>query len=418
MNTSQTDIRSIENSHGSFRRRKPLLDRNADKGQMKMKSRSSTETLVSIKPKRITPIKFTDRMNLNSAKQHQRRNLTTTEFMSPRQLSSGSSSRSSQSSRSKSDDPSPRQMELRQFIQERRDALKKESLFFQDTLNDDIIQMELNNDLEFKSLDDDDLSIESELSVERNTVTETPYKGPSLHDDDISTGKGSPSTPSSQVSAFVQKQRVKSSENRTRAKRILSSPHKAKLNTSFQSIGSKGDCPSPMSIKRLPPTDTVENRAFFVDFKKGEMEQKEEIQSKVLQIIVGSFAESRWLDFEDNNVVGQTHTLPFDLLLPKESKSSSMKVTVEKIPLKKGFVLTNEAGEKVSSIFLTNGESIRMNLSWTPSEVGGVREVIHLKLQRGRIRIIAHGHAKDAKKKKLRTRPIVSLFDVPLFCFF
>lgn len=409
MNSSQTDIRSIDHySDGSLhRRRKPLLDRNTDKSQMKSKNLSATKTLVSIKPTRITPIKFAGRMN--SAKKQHHGDLPRTEFTSPRQLSSASSTRSSQSSRSKTNTPSPRQMELRQFIQQRRDALKKEGQFNQDTImNDDIIQMELDNDLDFGSSDEDGLSIESELSIELNAVTETPYKGPSLKDDDTSIGKSSPSTPSSQVRAFVQKQRVKSSENRTRAKRILSSPHKANLNTSFQSNGSKGDCPSPMNIKRLPSSETDDNRAFFVDFKSDATQEKEMSQDTALKIILGSFAESRWLDFEDSNVVGQTRTLPFDLFLPEESKSSSMRVCVEKIPHKKGFMLTNESGETISSIVLARGESMRMNLSWTPSEAGGVREIIHLKLQRGRIRIIAHGHAKDVPKKKLRPRSITT----------
>jgi hypothetical protein len=411
MNNVQTANGSIHLSYGSLQRRKPLQDRNTDdKIQVRSKNNSATKTLVSIKPTRTAPLKFSNRMN---STKKQQTSLTTTEFMSPRQLSSASSTRSLKSERGKMDNPSPRQMELRQFIQQQRDALKTESPSYQDTMNDDIIQMELDNDLEIGSSEEDGLSIESELSIELNSVTETPYKGPSINDDaDISTGKGSPSTPSSQVSAFVQKQRVKSSENRTRAKRILLSPQKGKLNTPVQSNGSTRECPSPMNIKRIPSSDVEDNGAFFVDLKSKETQEKEDSYDKVLKIILGSFAESRWLDFEDNNIVGQTSALQFDLLLPEASKASSMHVDVEKVPNKKGFALTNESGEKVSSILLTRGESMRLILSWTPAEVGGVREVIHLKLQRGRIRIIAHGHAKDAPKKKARMKSNVSVRSV------
>merc|ERR1711957_345686 len=46
------------------------------------------------------------------------------------------------------------------------------------------------------------------------------------------------------------------------------------------------------------------------------------------------------------------------------------------------------------------GEPQIVSLCWTPINDGGVREVVHLKLQKGRVRIIAYGKASTKKKSK------------------
>ena len=174
---------------------------------------------------------------------------------------------------------------------------------------------------------------------------------------------------------------------------------------------------------------------------------------------LGKFQESLWLDFggEHRNIVGKTRSMSFLLEAPQNDseKSSSSSgyysVEFERVPFKKGFNLIVEedtssspssgdatsagarsggADDSACSRLLTgsnsavdesttagsdrtrptvlcikNGDRKRLRLTWTPTEAGGVREVVHLKLPRGRIRITAHGKARaidNVKKSKKR----------------
>uniref|UniRef100_A0A7S4IHQ8 Calponin-homology (CH) domain-containing protein n=1 Tax=Odontella aurita TaxID=265563 RepID=A0A7S4IHQ8_9STRA len=157
-------------------------------------------------------------------------------------------------------------------------------------------------------------------------------------------------------------------------------------------------------------------------------------------VSLGHFSESLWLDFGDNNAVGKSRTLSFLLQAPQSDEPEDYySVEIEKVPFKKGFNLEVDRRETdldVEATALPNGDggvetcsksnigiaayeetdqgpviekvpktqatvlrvrsggSMRMNLIWTPAIAGGVREVVHLKLPRGRIRITAHGKAR------------------------
>lgn len=186
--------------------------------------------------------------------------------------------------------------------------------------------------------------------------------------------------------------------------------------------------------------------------------------AKELPILsLGKFQESLWLDFGDEhrNIVGKTRSMSFLVEAPQNDpeKSSSSScpgyysVEFERVPFKKGFNLIVEedtssspsssgaisagarggggANDSAGSRLVTgsnsadddsttagsdrtsptvlcikNGDRKRLRLTWTPTEAGGVREVVHLKLPRGRIRITAHGKARAidiVKKSKKRT---------------
>jgi abnormal spindle-like microcephaly-associated protein len=143
-------------------------------------------------------------------------------------------------------------------------------------------------------------------------------------------------------------------------------------------------------------------------------------------LTLGNFQESIWLDFGDEgeNVVGKTRSYPFLVKAPSslDDVDAVTLVEVEKVPTKKGFLLqcydnncssSNEGDGSSSSsqimsggrfvIKVTQGCSVRCALLWTPAESGGMREVVHLKLFRGRMRIMAQGSARDMSKAKITT---------------
>jgi len=151
-------------------------------------------------------------------------------------------------------------------------------------------------------------------------------------------------------------------------------------------------------------------------------------------IYLGRFQQSLWLDFGDErlNTVGRARSLSFLLQAPQsplQSFSSSSTasssvyvgnncyiVEVEKIPVKKGFTLNfldqrkDEKEDKcgfTTTFSVDGGKSRSMSLAWQPTEPGNMREVLYLKLEMGRIRIIAYGKAGDVKKTntlKARTK--------------
>jgi len=142
-------------------------------------------------------------------------------------------------------------------------------------------------------------------------------------------------------------------------------------------------------------------------------------------LYLGSFQQSLLLDFGDDrsNIVGSSRSLQFQLRAPKslhESSSASSSssvyvdddcciVKVEKVPVKKGITLKifdpcedekEEESADPATFSIDNGKSRKLTLIWKPVEAGGIRETIYLKLQRGRIVIIAEGKAREAKKSK------------------
>ena len=173
---------------------------------------------------------------------------------------------------------------------------------------------------------------------------------------------------------------------------------------------------------------------------------------KLPTLSLGKFQESLWLDFGDEhrNVVGKTWSMSFLLEAPQSSETSSgyCSVEFERVPFKKGFNLIVEddaspsssggaisdgnvgvdgAGSRVvfgnnsaddnstsagsdrsspTVLCVKNGDCKRLRLTWTPTDAGGMREAVHLKLPRGRIRITAHGKARametNVKKGKKR----------------
>lgn len=70
-----------------------------------------------------------------------------------------------------------------------------------------------------------------------------------------------------------------------------------------------------------------------------------------------------------------------------------------------------EEGKEEESADLTifsidAGESRTLTLTWKPLESGDMREIMYLTLQDGRVRIIAHGKARDGNKTQMREKPI------------
>ena len=122
-----------------------------------------------------------------------------------------------------------------------------------------------------------------------------------------------------------------------------------------------------------------------------------------------NLGESLWLDFGDErkNEVGSARTLSFAIEAPA---GEGCIAEVERVPFKKGFDLIIDKGSivdpealnklKPTSIRLNCGERVLMRVSWTPTKPGGVREVIYLKLPRGRLCVIVHGKARSAKQVK------------------
>jgi hypothetical protein len=118
---------------------------------------------------------------------------------------------------------------------------------------------------------------------------------------------------------------------------------------------------------------------------------------------------SLWLDFGDErqNEVGRTRSMAFALEAPADD---SCVVDVERVPHKKGFDLIVDDGSafkkdgstesKSTSLSMHGGQRLLMKVSWTPIEQGGVSEVIHLKLPRGRLCVTVRGKARNVKPSK------------------
>ena len=143
------------------------------------------------------------------------------------------------------------------------------------------------------------------------------------------------------------------------------------------------------------------------------MKQKSQKQTASTNLPVASLdniCESLWLDFGDErqNQVGSTRTLSFAIDVPDGDDCVAQ---VERVPFKKGFDLIVDEGcivetditpseQKPTAIRFTSGERVLLTVSWTPLEAGGVREVIYLKLPRGRLSVLVHGKARNAKAPK------------------
>ena len=101
-------------------------------------------------------------------------------------------------------------------------------------------------------------------------------------------------------------------------------------------------------------------------------------------LLLVKFQESLWLPFGDTNVVG----LPRSVTFLMSSPDSSTDVEVLKVPSKKGFSLDFEKTTVDQGAFQT------VVVTWTPSNAGGVRESIMLKLTgKGTATVILHGAA-------------------------
>jgi len=151
-------------------------------------------------------------------------------------------------------------------------------------------------------------------------------------------------------------------------------------------------------------------------------EAKEEFKPEPV-LTLGNFQESIWINLGDekSNVVGKTQSYFFRLVAPIDDNTFNLDPTdncyhveVEKVPTKKGFLIqsyenhegcNNKNETRLSSggkfvIRVAKGCMVRCCISWTPTESGGVREIIHLKLPRGRMRITVQGSASAQPPKK------------------
>ena len=210
--------------------------------------------------------------------------------------------------------------------------------------------------------------------------------------------------------------------------------------------------------REVPPTTGTTFAAKPKEAVAPEAQSKTPSTTKALPMLsLGRFQESLWLDFgdENRNIVGKTRSMSFLLEAPqndaeKSSSSGYYSVEFERVPFKKGFnliveeddTLPSSSGNTISAgartngnddagsrlvignnstdddnaaagsdrtsptvLCIKNGDRKRLRLTWTPIGAGGVREVVHLKLPRGRIRITAHGKARAidiVKKSKKR----------------
>ncbi len=219
---------------------------------------------------------------------------------------------------------------------------------------------------------------------------------------------------------FMQEQRQ--NKKRTTAKEIINN-------------SGKNDHES-FDVHRLPSQDNnspndADSKSFFIHYNDDvpAVTEPSSLSLPVLQL--GNFQESLWLDYGDDrlNTVGKSHSLSF-VLQAQSQQSNNGKATsadnddyhileIEKVPTKKGFTLTmgkcdvnEDEGVQTKSLtdpfFIKEGERQEMTLTWKPTCAGGVRETIYLKMQRGRIRIIAHGKAREAPKTKKRESKVSS----------
>jgi hypothetical protein len=165
------------------------------------------------------------------------------------------------------------------------------------------------------------------------------------------------------------------------------------LSSMFTEIASPQQETSSLSVKPLTP---VPDSTTCIP---------EDVPTASLANLRGSL----WLDFGDErqNEVGRTRSMAFALEAPADG---SCVVDVERVPHKKGFDLIVDDGSmsekdgstesKPTSLSIDAGQRLLMKVSWTPIDQVGVREVIHLKLPRGRLCITVSGKARNVKPSK------------------
>jgi hypothetical protein len=177
------------------------------------------------------------------------------------------------------------------------------------------------------------------------------------------------------------------------------------------------------SLNRKSPATAFGSNTFFVHQDQEDSFDSYQESSDVPILHLGNFQESLWLNFgeEKYNTVGKSHSLSFALQAPSQNSNNGKRLNrydddfhtlkVEKVPVKKGFTLTRENCDDDTNVtksladpfYIKEGEKEIMTLTWKPTCAGGVRETIYIKMQRGRIRIIAHGKAKIAPKRRKKT---------------
>lgn len=200
------------------------------------------------------------------------------------------------------------------------------------------------------------------------------------------------------------------------------------------------------SKKNSPPKLTNDNKTLVqADHQEDTTSRSPQLQQPIRTALpvlhIGNFQESLFLDYgnDTHNIEGKSRSLSFVLQAPpSKSKSSSTYddnyhiLHIEKVPEKKGFTLTRSgesdcegttaATDKATltpnnkslkdPFYIKAGEQQVMTLTWAPTSPGRMRETIYLKMQRGRIRIIAHGAAKKRpirKKVKIVSFGLISL---------
>jgi len=171
------------------------------------------------------------------------------------------------------------------------------------------------------------------------------------------------------------------------------------------------------SIEATPSIVTHVNATVDLAKEDNTKSEKTHIKPSLPLICIGNFQQSLWLDFgdESTNILGKSKSLSFLLQAPPQDKNTdgviNHIVKVEKVPVDKGITLNVDNDEQqqqqqnyiqpiTNSFSILSGHAQKFALTWTPVEPGGMRAVVYLKLQRGRLRIIAHGIARSSRAKK------------------
>ena len=214
-----------------------------------------------------------------------------------------------------------------------------------------------------------------------------------------STGRTTP--PIDRLYLTPQQQQLAASSNNTTVGSTDSKRVFVNLTDDFHAENPPSVSPKPsVSPSFIVPTETLSNKHSGSTLD-------------IPLVTLGKFQESIYIDFGDHkNLVGETRSLPFMIYAPfsEDNPAAYHSIDFERIPFKNGFNLHKmEHGMKInvfdedstekSTLFVRSGETKQLLVSWTPKEAGGVRETIHLKLGRGRVRIVAHGSARLLKGK-------------------
>lgn len=168
----------------------------------------------------------------------------------------------------------------------------------------------------------------------------------------------------------------------------------------------------------------------------GKSQSRKDFPSKLVSekpvptLMLSNFQESLWIDFgsDKENVVGNESSRHFLLSAPEKPSSqltrNGYRVVIERVPVRKGFSVC-EVGEECDhaddgtcngesqTVQVGLGESKKMKVVWTPTQSGAVREVILLKLPRGRLQITVQGSARvisatSSASKKMKSKKRVS----------